>query len=74
MQEDSVSRTVVDVVAKDKGVEPTDLPPLHGAIDPDALEAVVETGRDRSSVFYVEFEFAGRLVTIDGTEVSVRST
>ena len=73
MQDDSVTSAVVDVVAKDKGVDPTELPPLHGAIDPDALEAVVTTGRADSSVFYVEFEFAGRIVTIDGSDVSVRT-
>lgn len=71
--EDSISAAVVDAVATDKGVEPTDLPPLHGAIDPDALESVVATGSTDSRVFYVEFEFAERIVTIDGTEVSVRT-
>lgn len=73
MQEHSVSTTVVEVVANDKGVEPTDLPPLHASIDPDALESVVATGSEGSNVFYVEFEFAGRIVTIEGTEVSVRT-
>lgn len=72
MVEDSISATVVAVVARDKGVEPTDLPPLHGAVDPDALDAVVETGSEDSTVFFVEFEFADRIVTIEGTEVSVR--
>lgn len=71
--DDSISAAVVDAVARDKGVEPTDLPPLHGAIDPDALEAVVTTGSTDGRTFFVEFEFADRIVTIDGTDVSVRS-
>jgi len=72
MEEVSISTAVVNRVAADKGVEPTDLPPLHDAIDPDALDAVVSTGTAESSTFYVEFEFADRIVTIDGTEVAVR--
>lgn len=72
MEEHSITAAVVEAVAQDKGVEPTDLPPLHGAIDPDALETVVATGGTDCSTFYVEFEFADRLVTLDGTEVSVR--
>lgn len=72
MEEESISAAVVAVVARDRGVEPTDLPPLHDAIDPDALEVVVETGNADSTVFFVEFEFADRIVTIEGTEVSVR--
>lgn len=73
MKQDSITTAVVDGVAKDKGVEPTDLPPLHGAIDPDALESVVATGAANSTLFSVEFEFADRLVSIDDTDVSVRS-
>lgn len=73
MQDDSVITAVVDGVAKDKGVDPTELPPLHDTIDPDALEALIATGATDGSIFFVEFEFAGRLVTIDGTEVSVRA-
>lgn len=68
----SISTAVVEAVAADKGVEPTDLPPLHGAIDPDALDAVVETGSTGGRIFYVEFEFTDRVVTIEGTDVSVR--
>lgn len=73
MEENRVTSAVVHAVARDKGVEPTDLPPLHGAIDPDALDAVVETGAGHGRIFFVEFEFAQRVVTIDGTDVSVRN-
>lgn len=72
MEEHSITVAVVDAVAQDKGMKPTDLPPLHGAIDPDALETVVATGATNCATFYVEFEFTDRLVTLDGTEVSVR--
>ena len=72
MDEESISTAVVNRVAADKGVEPTHLPPMHDAIDPDALDAVVATGSADSTTFYVEFEFADRIVTIDGTEVAVR--
>lgn len=72
MEDTRVTTAVVDAVARDKGVEPTDLPPLHCAIDPDALEAVVDSGTGDGRIFFVEFEFAERLVTIDGADVSVR--
>lgn len=72
MEEKRVTTAVVDAVARDKGVEPTDLPPLHRSIDPDALEAIVRTGTSDGRLFFVEFEFADRLITIDGTDVAVR--
>lgn len=37
---DSVSRAVVSVVADRSGVDPTELPPLHGAVDPEALDSL----------------------------------
>lgn len=72
MHAESISAAVVEAVATRKGVDPTELPPLHDAIDPDALESVVATGADGGGVFFVEFEFAGCIVTVDDTDVSTR--
>lgn len=35
-----LSRAVVDAVAEAEGVDPTDLDPLYGVIDPDCLDAL----------------------------------
>lgn len=56
---------VITAVAERKGIDPIDLtPPLHSAIDPDALEALFSE-RDNGFV-HVEFTYAGVGVTIEG--------
>lgn len=58
---------VITTVAERKGIDPIDLtPPLHSAIDPDALEALFSE-RDNGFV-HVEFTYAGVDVTIEGEE------
>lgn len=73
---DSVTRDVVAAVADATGRDPETLPPLYGAVDPDALEALVnrppQIGRDPSEI-EVTFGYADCVVTVaagDGVVVS----
>lgn len=54
-------------VSDAEGRDPTDLPPLHGAIDPDALDALFEGSAegDRSEVSVV-FSYCGYEVSVSG--------
>jgi len=70
------SGDVLDTVAKAKGVEPLELPPLTDVVDPDALEALVGTERSpnhRTNKCIVTFCYAGRRVIVqaDGTTVAL---
>jgi len=70
----SLSTTVVLAVARARGMEATELPPLAEVIDPDALDALFAPD-DRQALLdaRVRFEFADRTVCVrrDG-EVLVR--
>jgi hypothetical protein len=56
-----VSREVVRAVAEDVGVPPTELePPLYDAVDPEALDALYESGAG----VRVEFQYADRSVVV----------
>ena len=71
------SMRVVDAVATRAGVDPASLsPPLYDAIDPDALDALVESDpKGRQSPPTVRFHYAGYAVTVDGDgTVDVSST
>jgi hypothetical protein len=52
------------------------LDPLHGTIDPDALDGLFQTSNDRASLQgIVEFRYCGCEVTVDSTgKVRVRTT
>ncbi|WP_247730693.1 HalOD1 output domain-containing protein [Halovivax limisalsi] len=54
--------SIVSRVADEAGVEPTDLPPLYDAIDPEALSRLAESA---SGPLTVRFEFAGYEIRID---------
>lgn len=85
---DSVTVQVVNAVADATGRDPNDLPPLHGAVDTDALETLV--GREpatlasgESDAVEVTLEYAGCTVTVssggdvavsEGTAASLRAT
>lgn len=72
-----VSTEVVTTVAEANGVEPTELPPLYYAVDPDALDQLFQppvrgSGRAAGEV---RFTFAGCEVVVDGdARVTVAST
>ena len=67
---DSVTQDVVTAVADATGRDPQDLPPLYDAVDPDALEALVNrpphVARQATGV-EVAFEFADCVVTVSST-------
>lgn len=50
----SVSGEVVEEVAAREGVQPTDLDPLYGVVDPDALDSLFRNGSGT-----VTFEYHG---------------
>lgn len=62
------SRAVVTAVAETTGQSPSDLPPLYGAIDPDALNALLEGGHPDSSLS-VTFRYRGYRVTVTSDSV-----
>lgn len=65
------STAVIDTVAHAADSEPTDLPPLYGAIDPDALNDIVESGGPNITVSFV---YDDRNITVHGQgDVVVRS-
>lgn len=72
-QSESASQTVVRAVAAEDGVDETELPPLFGAIDPDALDSLFSSGplAARTSGT-VRFTYAGYEVAVGaGGDVSV---
>lgn len=63
------SETVVGAVADAEGVAPTDLPPLHGAVDTEALDALFRERVPGS----VTFDYADHTVLVSGDgDVHVR--
>lgn len=60
----TASEAVVATVADRADADPTDLPPLYGAIDPDALDAIFRDGRPGR----VSFGYAGYEVTVCGRD------
>lgn len=60
----TVTNKVIEQIAAAKNVDPLELPPLHSAIDPDALNALIET----SSTAEVTFRYAGREITVQNDE------
>ena len=69
----SPSVRVVEAVAREEGVPPTELTPtLMTVIDPDALDAVFERGAEQIEI---EFEYRGYVVRVQNrptVEVTVR--
>lgn len=71
---DEASSGVVEAAARATGLRPTELPPLHDAVETDALNLLLASdGRDVPSPLEVSFRYAGRLVTVSAAgEVVVR--
>jgi hypothetical protein len=61
------STTVVTALARYRGRDPTDLPPLFDAVDADALDALLDptVGRDTGAV-ETTFRYADELVRVTG--------
>ncbi|WP_226006963.1 HalOD1 output domain-containing protein [Natrinema salinisoli] len=69
---DAVHERIVTGVAALEGVDPTALPPLFDAVDPDALTAIFATtvsGGERTG--RISFRYVGHKVTVefDGSDV-----
>lgn len=65
--ETPVSMKVVQRVAAATGQRVTQLPPLHDAIDPEALDSLTESVAPHSSSLETRFTYAGQRVRIDGS-------
>lgn len=63
------STAVVETVAGAGGRDPVDLEPVFGAVDPDALNALVRSGGTAPGArgVSVSFTYAGRRVTVRDT-------
>lgn len=62
---ESLSQVVVEAVASAEGVDPLDLEvPLYEAVDPDALDALFQSGTTVEG--RVEFEYYGYEVAVTG--------
>lgn len=61
---DRVSDAVVDAVADAESTDPTALPPLYAAVEPDSLNRLVPSENERS--MRVSFEYAGYDVVVTG--------
>lgn len=62
-REPSYSVDIVREVAAKEGVDPLDLPPLYGVINPEQVDALVASA---STVNTIEFEYYGYTITVSG--------
>lgn len=69
--DDTASMAVLEAVSETTGTAPEELPPLPGAIDPDALDALF-VGRQTS--VEVSFRYAGCSVTVDANQTVTVTT
>lgn len=60
------SSRVIDAVARSKGVDATELPPLYETVDPDALDALCAsyTNGGDGTAMHIRFTYAGREVVV----------
>lgn len=64
----TASETVLDAVAATERTSPSDIvPPLYSVVDPEALDALVESLEGRTG--WIEFVYREHLVTVDGSGV-----
>ena len=71
-----ISLKVVEKVAEREGVDPTELhPPLHTAIDTEALDSLFQSTQSTSRSGMVEFRYRGYKVQISSSgEVEIGET
>lgn len=61
----SASGSIVETIAAREGVDPVDLEvPLYDAVDPDALDRLVERASDGRASLQVEFSYCGYDVSV----------
>ena len=67
--DESITERVVDKLAEHNDVDPTALePPLHDAIDTDALNALFATTKRGPRSGRVSFTYRGRTVTVEADD------
>ena len=68
MQSYASTERVIEAIATKEGVSPVELsPPLYEAIDPDALEACLQTSPSNTGEVSVTFTYNGYHVTATST-------
>ncbi|WP_336343504.1 HalOD1 output domain-containing protein [Halalkalicoccus ordinarius] len=61
----NASERILRTIAGVEGMDPIELtPPLYSVVDPEALDAFVESLGERSG--WIEFDYRGYQVTVDG--------
>lgn len=61
------SMQVLETIAEAEGTDPEQLTPLYSAIDPDALDALIDVrGTSQTGVDRVVFSYEGYTVTVTG--------
>lgn len=74
MTESSISYGVVTEVSRVKGVAPDELRPLHDVVDPDALEALFDSGDGKPiRNGHISFTYEGYLVEVRDDDISVEA-
>ncbi|WP_222915153.1 HalOD1 output domain-containing protein [Natrinema sp. SYSU A 869] len=64
----SLSLKIVEKIAEREGVQPEELsPPIHYAINTDALDSLYQASDSEKSPSKVEFVYKGYTVTVDST-------
>lgn len=64
----SLGEAIVSAVAEEKGVDPTELPPLYRVVDSDALDSLFRTEQESGQpVGRVVFHYEGYEVTVYST-------
>ena len=64
------SQSIVEQVAACEGVDQTELTPLFEAIDPEALDKLVETRQHNGSLARITFTYHGYGVSVTGDGVT----
>lgn len=60
----SASETVIERIAQHEDVDPAELTPLFDAIDPDALDAMIDGAERRNTPLDIVFSYHGHHVTV----------
>jgi hypothetical protein len=60
------SQAVIERVAAGEGVDQTNIAPLYEAIDPDALDRLVEASQGDDGALTIQFTYQGYDVTVTG--------
>ena len=63
----NISLDIVNCVAEKEHTDPLELPPLYDAVDPDALDDLVESGRQNGTTQSgrIEFHYNGYMVIVE---------